>query len=123
MIIVSYSWANELCASDNEERAIVISSMNGFQYAVAAWLPILIFPQTMAPKFRYGFPATFGFVIAGLIAIVGIQLLHNREIRRRGEHSMAIEDLNEAMLADKKIGHDSKDRVDVSRAREVDELS
>lgn len=26
--------------------------MNGMQYAVAAWLPILIFPQTMAPTFR-----------------------------------------------------------------------
>jgi hypothetical protein len=26
--------------------------MNGFQYAVAAWLPIVIFPQTMAPTFR-----------------------------------------------------------------------
>ena len=31
---------------------MVISSMNGFQYAVAAWLPIVIFPQTMAPDFR-----------------------------------------------------------------------
>jgi hypothetical protein len=48
----SYSWANEVCAGDNEERAVVISSMNGFQYAVAAWLPIVIFPQTMAPDFR-----------------------------------------------------------------------
>lgn len=26
--------------------------MNGMQYAVAAWLPIVIFPQTMAPDFR-----------------------------------------------------------------------
>jgi hypothetical protein len=26
--------------------------MNGLQYAVAAWLPIVIFPQTMAPDFR-----------------------------------------------------------------------
>lgn len=48
----SYSWANEVCADNNEQRAVVISSMNGFQYAVAAWLPIVIFPQTMAPSFR-----------------------------------------------------------------------
>ncbi|CAI7579065.1 unnamed protein product [Penicillium pancosmium] len=51
MTAVFYSWANEVCADDNEERAVVISSMNGFQYAVAAWLPIVIFPQTMAPTF------------------------------------------------------------------------
>lgn len=81
MTAVFYTWANEVCAGDNEERALVISSMNGLQYAVAAWVPIVIFPQTMAPTFRYGFPATFGFVIAGLILIVGIKLLHAREVR------------------------------------------
>lgn len=41
-----------MCAGDNEERALVISSMNGMQYAFDAWLPIVIFPQTMAPSFR-----------------------------------------------------------------------
>lgn len=79
----SYTWVNEVCADDNEERALVISSMNGFQYAVAAWLPIVIFPQTMAPTFRYGFPGTFGLVIAALIAIITIQVLHLRELRLR----------------------------------------
>jgi len=34
MTAVFYTWANEVCASDNEERALVISSMNGMQYAV-----------------------------------------------------------------------------------------
>lgn len=42
----------EVCREDNEERAIVSSSMNGMTYAVVAWLPIVIFPQTMAPDFR-----------------------------------------------------------------------
>ncbi|KAF8858271.1 pantothenate transporter liz1 [Acephala macrosclerotiorum] len=83
MTAIFYTWANEICAGDNEERALVISSMNGMQYAVAAWLPIVIFPQTMAPTFRRGFPATFGFVIAGLIVIVGIQLLALRERRQK----------------------------------------
>lgn len=52
MTAIFYTWANELCAGDVVERALVISSMNGMQYAVAAWLPIVIFPQTMAPTFR-----------------------------------------------------------------------
>jgi hypothetical protein len=66
---------------------------------VAAWLPIVIFPQTMAPTFRKcnlryprsrltlplgrGFPATFGILIAALIVIVGIQLLALRERRQK----------------------------------------
>ncbi|RAH45363.1 pantothenate transporter liz1 [Aspergillus brunneoviolaceus CBS 621.78] len=82
MTAVFYSWANEVCADNNEQRAVVISSMNGFQYAVAAWLPIVIFPQTMAPSFRYGFPATFGLVIAAIISVVVIQLFVWRNERR-----------------------------------------
>ncbi|KAM0147456.1 hypothetical protein ACHAPG_010574 [Botrytis cinerea] len=83
MTAVFYAWANEICAGDSEERAIVISSMNGLQYAVAAWLPIVIFPQTEAPTFRRGFPATFGFVIAALLAILLIQFLHKRELKQQ----------------------------------------
>ncbi|KAJ5894162.1 hypothetical protein N7495_005853 [Penicillium taxi] len=82
MTAVFYSWANEVTAGDNEERAITISSMNGFQYAVAAWLPIIIFPQTMSPTFRYGFPTTFGLVIAAIIVVIMIQLLIVRDRRK-----------------------------------------
>ncbi|KAI7774156.1 pantothenate transporter liz1 [Diaporthe eres] len=83
MTAVFYTWANEVCAGDNEERALVISSMNGMQYAFDAWLPIVIFPQTMAPTFRYGFPATFGFVFAAIIAVIIIRLLVWRESKNR----------------------------------------
>ncbi|KAJ3798112.1 pantothenate transporter liz1 [Lentinula aff. detonsa] len=99
MTAVFFTWANELLVDDNELRALTISSMNGLQYSVSAWLPIVIFPQTMAPTFRRGFPGTFGLVIAGLvsytlirsiprhdtpiqIAIVGIKLLADRDKRR-----------------------------------------
>lgn len=102
----SYTWANEVCASDNEERAIVISSMNGFQYAVAAWLPIVIFPQTMAPTFRYGFPGTFGLVIAALMAVVAIQFLHRRELRR---------DSGKVSTEDKGDGDDAMRSVDTTK--------
>lgn len=36
----SDTWANEICAGDNEERALVISSMNGMQYAVSTLIPL-----------------------------------------------------------------------------------
>ncbi|KAJ6060700.1 hypothetical protein N7444_002554 [Penicillium canescens] len=82
MTAVFYTWANEVCADNNEERAVVVSSMNGFQYAVAAWLPIVIFPQTMAPTFRYGFPATFGLVIAAIFGVIVIQLFVLRDSKK-----------------------------------------
>lgn len=86
--------------------------MNGFQYAVAAWLPILIFPQTMAPTFRkcnlqlsemiehfiiffihigYGFPTTFALVIAAILSVIVIQLFVLRD-KRKAKHTLATED-------------------------------
>ncbi|OTA98478.1 hypothetical protein M426DRAFT_258647 [Hypoxylon sp. CI-4A] len=80
---IFYTWANEVCAGDNEERALVISSMNAGQYAIDAWLPIVIFPQTMAPRFKYGFPATFGFVVAAIFMVSIIRLFVWRDQRRK----------------------------------------
>ncbi|KAL3421357.1 major facilitator superfamily transporter [Phlyctema vagabunda] len=91
MTAVFYTWANEICANDNEERALVLSSMNGFQYAVAAWLPIVIFPQTEAPSFRKGFPATFAFVIAALVCVCVIQWFAVRESRQKEGSEDALE--------------------------------
>lgn len=73
--------------------------MNGFQYAVAAWLPIVIFPQTMAPTFRYGFPGTFGLVIAALVAIVAIQMLHARSTKNKNkDHTLPDTDVDEESI-------------------------
>jgi ACS family pantothenate transporter-like MFS transporter len=118
MTAIFYTWANEICAGDNEERAIVISSMNGFQYAVAAWLPIVIFPQTMAPTFRYGFPGTFGLVIAALIAIVAIQILHTRSSKRNGSPESQEGD-EESDVSDEYTA-DSKGVSKATKTREVD---
>ncbi|KAJ7727185.1 pantothenate transporter liz1 [Mycena olivaceomarginata] len=61
---------------------ILASGRQRLQYAVAAWLPIVIFPQVEAPTFRKGFPGTFGLVIAALIVIVIIKLFADRDERR-----------------------------------------
>lgn len=83
----SYTWASEVCADDNEERALVIGSMNGFQYAVAAWLPIVTFPQLDAPTFRKGFPSTFGLVIAAIICVLVIQWFVIHDNKRKNSDS------------------------------------
>lgn len=38
---VIYAWANEICAGNAEERAIVISSMNTIGNVFGAWIPLL----------------------------------------------------------------------------------
>lgn len=95
--------------------------MNGFQYAVAAWLPIVIFPQTMAPTFRYGFPGTFGLVIAALIAIVAIYVLQIRSTRNSKDAQTSVTEGGDEEAG---IGEDysrgAKDMGTTSKARELD---
>ncbi|KAJ6596018.1 pantothenate transporter liz1 [Mycena sp. CBHHK59/15] len=104
MTAVFYTWANEVCKS---ERALVVSSMNGLQYAVAAWLPIVIFPQVEAPTFRKGFPGTFGLVIAALIVIVIIKLFADRD--ERLARAAAGSPADDEASTDEKQSHDEKD--------------
>jgi ACS family pantothenate transporter-like MFS transporter len=38
---IIYAWANEICAGNAEERALVIATMNTIGNAFGAWLPLL----------------------------------------------------------------------------------
>ncbi|TQB74249.1 hypothetical protein MPDQ_004972 [Monascus purpureus] len=51
---LAMSWASEICAADAEERAITIGIMNSVAYAFNAWLPLVVFPATQAPRFKRG---------------------------------------------------------------------
>ncbi|KAJ7352251.1 pantothenate transporter liz1 [Mycena albidolilacea] len=110
MTAIFYTWANEVCKGDNEERALVVSSMNGFQFAATAWLPIVIFPQVEAPTFRKGFRGTFGLVIAALIVIVIIKLFADRDERRERAALAGAADDEEAST-DEKIRPEMKDSL------------
>jgi hypothetical protein len=49
------SWAQEIVSDNNEERALVIATMNLVQGAVSAWLQLIIWKTTDAPKYHKGF--------------------------------------------------------------------
>ena len=78
----SLSWAHEICANDNEERAIVVASMNEMAYVLQAWLPLLVWQQVDAPQYRKGF-ITITVLSAALIGTGFItKALHKNEDRR-----------------------------------------
>lgn len=60
------AWAHDICSDDNEERALVIGTMNEMAYVVQAWLPNIIWLETDAPAFHKGF-VTMVFIAAALI--------------------------------------------------------
>ncbi|KAJ6630337.1 MFS general substrate transporter [Mycena sp. CBHHK59/15] len=81
MTCVYWTWANEICSGNAEERAITIAAMNGFFYFFNAGIPNAIFLQTDGPTFRKGFPTTWAFGILAAMFVVLVQFLHNRDVR------------------------------------------
>ncbi|GAA6008115.1 uncharacterized protein JCM10292_001850 [Rhodotorula paludigena] len=49
-----FSWANDITQHDNEERAIVLASMNMWSNAFNSWWSIVFFPADHAPKWERG---------------------------------------------------------------------
>ncbi|KAK7615587.1 pantothenate transporter [Phyllosticta paracitricarpa] len=78
-----FAWAHEICAGDNEERAIVVGSMNQMAYVVQAWLPLIVWNQTDAPMYRKG---NITVAIIGGPLLIGSALLtlylRRRELKR-----------------------------------------
>jgi hypothetical protein len=75
-------WGHEICSDDNEERAIVIASMNEMAYVLQAWLPLIVWQQVDAPQYQKGF-ITVTFLSALLIFTAFlIKFLWRRELER-----------------------------------------
>jgi hypothetical protein len=76
------SWAHEICNEDNEERAIVVASMNEMAYVLQAWLPLIVWQQVDAPNYQKGY-ITVVFLAALLITTAfTIRFLWARELLR-----------------------------------------
>ncbi|KAG0650221.1 MFS transporter [Hyphodiscus hymeniophilus] len=85
-IINSYcfSWANEVCSDDNEERAIVLACMNMMNNVLTAWLPLIVWKQVDAPRYHKGFitaacTSTLFVLVSAAVAV--LQKRANREAR------------------------------------------
>ncbi|KAG8414226.1 hypothetical protein J3459_014951 [Metarhizium acridum] len=76
---VIYAWANEICASNAEERAIVISSMNTIGNAFGAWLPLFVWKTVDAPRYLIGYNWTIALDVCMLIMLFVLRAFWNRE--------------------------------------------
>ncbi|ORY90219.1 MFS general substrate transporter [Leucosporidium creatinivorum] len=50
----NFGWANDICRKDEQERGIVLASMNMFSNAFNSWWSIVFFPANDAPRWRRG---------------------------------------------------------------------
>ncbi|KAJ3808924.1 major facilitator superfamily domain-containing protein [Lentinula aff. lateritia] len=77
----TFAWANQICADDDQERAIVLASMNMWNNVVNAWWSIVFYPATDAPKFTKGMIAMIVICVATLVVTGLVWYLERREHR------------------------------------------
>ncbi|KAF4952430.1 hypothetical protein FSARC_12647 [Fusarium sarcochroum] len=77
---LTFAWAHEICKDDNEERALVVGSMNEIAYVFQAWLPLLIWKTTEAPQYPKGYSTMVAFAIAMAGTAILIRFLHRKEL-------------------------------------------
>ncbi|OSX59270.1 hypothetical protein POSPLADRAFT_1150355 [Postia placenta MAD-698-R-SB12] len=75
----TFAWANQICADDDQERAIVLASMNMWNNVINAWWPLIFYPATDAPKFRKGMWAMIGTGVATLMVTFFVWYMERRE--------------------------------------------
>ncbi|KAI0952598.1 hypothetical protein AcV7_008346 [Taiwanofungus camphoratus] len=81
----TFAWANQICADDDQERAVVLASMNMWNNVINAWWPLVFYPATDAPKFKKGMWAMIGTAGATLLVTWLVWYLERREKRAEGE--------------------------------------
>jgi len=79
----TFAWANQICADDDQERAIVLASMNMWNNVINAWWPIVLYPATDAPRFRKGAIAMIATCVATLVVTWLVWYLERLERRKR----------------------------------------
>ncbi|BCS23791.1 uncharacterized protein APUU_40235A [Aspergillus puulaauensis] len=79
------AWAHEICSDDNEERALVVGSMNELAYVFQAWLPQVVWQQIDAPQYRKGYIT--GTIMSTLLIITTftVRWLQHWEDGKKGE--------------------------------------
>ena len=77
-----FAWAHEICADDNEERALVTATMNEMAYVCQAWLPLIVWQQVDAPMYRTGFITVTCLSVLLIVTAFVTRHLHLRQIQR-----------------------------------------
>jgi len=85
----TFSWANQICFDDDQERAITLASMNMFNNVLNAWWPLVFYPATDAPRFQKGMITLICVSVATLLITFLVWAFERKEkIMRRGSDAV-----------------------------------
>ncbi|KAJ5674391.1 uncharacterized protein N7477_004325 [Penicillium maclennaniae] len=83
--------AHEICSEDNEERSLVIGSMNEMAYVLQAWLPLIVWQQVDAPEYRKGFITVSCLSVSLILGTLVVRRLHLKEKREKRNGAIHID--------------------------------
>ncbi|KAK7049655.1 hypothetical protein VNI00_005686 [Paramarasmius palmivorus] len=101
----TFAWANQICADDDQERAIVLASMNMWNNVINAWWPLLFYKASDAPKFQKGCIAMICVSVATLGVTWFVWYMEKREHRIQQQATQRSEEL-EPELPNKSGSHE-----------------
>ncbi|GAA5825688.1 hypothetical protein JCM11251_000337 [Rhodosporidiobolus azoricus] len=104
----NFTWCNEIVVGDDEERGIVLATMNVIAYAFNAWFQPVFWAASSAPQFTQGFSLIVAFVPILILSTAltrYLQLREHRQRRERGEDpSQPVTEGEKADDQDDKLG-------------------
>ncbi|ODQ63122.1 MFS general substrate transporter [Nadsonia fulvescens var. elongata DSM 6958] len=112
---VMFAWANIVCQNDDQERAIVLASMNMFSNAVNAWWSIVFYAANTAPHFKKGMWAMLAVSIALIFVVFLIRWLHKRDVYNAQNETQEQKNTNEKQESEENELSDINDEIDRGR--------
>ncbi|KAL3420595.1 hypothetical protein PVAG01_07040 [Phlyctema vagabunda] len=76
---VLYGWANIILRRDGQDRASILILMTAIATSTNAWIPLLVYPTTEAPRFRKGYPYSAAMVVGLICMTQVVRIWHKRE--------------------------------------------
>lgn len=72
------AWLNEVCSFSTEHRLVVIGVVETFGFAMNAWVILLAYDSSQAPKFAVGYELATMFFAIEIVACVVIALCYKK---------------------------------------------
>ncbi|KAK9453395.1 major facilitator superfamily domain-containing protein [Dipodascopsis uninucleata] len=89
------AWGEEAYQDDAEARQLILGFGNTFNYAMTAWLPLVIFPTPQAPHYKVGYQVSAAILVLEILSILGFFYYLKWEQKRLGkvinEFGLAVE--------------------------------
>jgi ACS family pantothenate transporter-like MFS transporter len=70
---------NEICADDTLERKFILGTTNSVAYAFNAWIPLVTYNTTKAPRFLVGNSVTVALIVCATLTLTLALFLQRRD--------------------------------------------